>query len=450
MVSDAVLADDEALVVTGLSKRQSDAHDARYDPAVSIVARLRTRSEGAALVGRGGGGGGDDDDDMDMDDDDDDEEESAVDRKRLGRRVEGEWWPLRNVSFSVRVGEAVGIVGDRAAIEVLTQILSQMTAPTEGRVVHRGRIGLSADLARVLTRQESHSAVRVLRMLSGFAGVPRAGRRPWASDGVALVGGDEPPTQWGWTDKVVRARLAIAAALDPQADVLLVDRFPGREDVAFRERCLARIRSLLGEGAAAVVTCPDVDAIGQLCERVVWLEKGSVASVGLAADVLERFRSAAGEEDWADYASVPSFNASVAIHEVELTTAGRRTGRIRGGDSFRVDIEIETARPETTVSCRLTLNGPTKLSLPQSQPYRLVAPGRYVATLRAPPNVLGEGDYRVRVDVVVLGKRGGRAVAARVLPGTLRVDADVDPGPTEADALAADWSIVGEPDMEVT
>lgn len=434
------IADDELLAVEKLSKRVTDVHAARYMPTVSLVARLRARWEGAALSGGGGFGG----DDTDADDDDDDDEEDEEEQGFFGS--EGAL-ALRDISFTVRGGEALGVVGERSSVDLLARILGRMTDPTSGSFVYRGRLGLSYGLAMALAGDVNSSPPRVLRLLAGLAGVPRSGRRGWVGEGIALVGGGEPSARWHLGEKALRRRLAVAASLDPAAQVLVIERLPDHADADFRARCLRRLRDRLEAGAAAILLCSDLDAIAHLCTRVACLEDGEVAAIGLNAPVLERFRNSLRNEQRAAYAETPGFNATVAIHDVAVAHAP-------GGERLVVRVELETAKPETEICCSARLRGQNVLSLAQDEPTRLEAPGLYVTTLEADARALEPGEYLLSVEVVASDRDGQRSVAVRSSRRPLRIAAEGEPGTATLEGEMAnelpllDWSVVSEPEFE--
>jgi ABC-type polysaccharide/polyol phosphate transport system ATPase subunit len=455
-VTDAIaIADDELLVLDGVSKRVTGIHEVRYTPTVSLAARFRARSEGASLAGAGGDVGDDDDADMDDDDFDDDEEENVPERRQSDPGASDEW-AVRDVSFALQAGEALGIVGDRDTVDVLMQVIGRMTDPTEGRMLYRGRLGFSFGLAAALVREENASAPRVLKLLSRLGGVPRPQREPWVADGLRLIGGDVPPPSWRFVQKDLRKRLALAASLDPTADVLVIDKFADYGDAAFWERCLQRLGDGLARGASIVLACPDLDVIARLSSRVAWLDRGRITTIGPAADVLDRFRSSLRDEERAAYAATPSFNAVVAIHDVKLVGAHEEDGvvLVRTSQRFEVQADLETARAETFVSCRVRLVGPSVASISADEPSRLSYPGGYVARLQVDARRLEEGEYALSLEVIAYERRGQRSVAVRACQLPLRVVADGDPEANvrrsdfAEDLPMLDWSIVSELELE--
>jgi ABC-2 type transport system ATP-binding protein len=440
--------DGVVLSAEGLAKRTTDVHELRYAPTISIVQRLLDRRDGlnvpALLGGVVGGGGGDDDDDDDSGDDDDDvdDDDWAFDQV-VEDEEEVPEWPLRDVSFRLAPGEALGIVGDQSAVSAVVQILARMTTPTAGRVVYRGRMGVSSELAKLLARRELAQPRQAMTTLATLAGVPRGGRKTWARSGLALMAGDDVE----FTPAVLRKmrdRIPVAASFDPDAMILLIDELPMR-DRAFRERCLARLRTRLAEGAAAIVTCRDTSFIAEVCTRAIWLENAAVKAEGEVEPIVRDFvhqRAVARRGDRGGLA----FNGDVAIFSAFATDAdGRRTHDLKPGAGVAIAVQFETAEPGTSVSWVVRFEGPTPAVVEQKHGRSLDVPGSYLAKLVLPARDLGEGEYLVTVEAHVVAG-GRRSVVQRALPRPLvATERDASHLPQLGAAeLIAEWSLLDD------
>jgi ABC-type polysaccharide/polyol phosphate transport system ATPase subunit len=429
------LPDEVALSVEDLAKRQTNVHELRYAPTVSLVARLRSRRDGVLQPSSGREA-----DDDELDEEDEDEQESEVERE-----IESEW-PLRGISFTVARGDAVGVVGDRDSVAALVRVLVRMTAPTSGRVVHRGRIGLTSEFARVLARRELAQPRVALRILAALAGVPRRLRKPWTRAAIALITGDSTGRLWNGNAKEMHTRLPIAVSLEPYADILVVDRFPTRAEGAFFERCAERLRQQVANGAAAVVACSDVNVIAELCTSAVWLEDGTVACSGPAPQIVEDLRQTLREAKRGSAVALRAFNADVAIISAEVTTAdGHVTHSLRPESDLRVVVRFETAHPDTSVTWRVRLAGPTTTSIEQRTPTVLDSPGAYLATLRLPRGSYDEGNYEIAVEAAV-DRAGQRSAVMRTLRGRFRAEGgfDAESALFDPGSLAAEWTLLEE------
>lgn len=443
-MSDGVeLPPDLALSIEGLGKRRTNVHELRYTPTTSIVSRIRNRRDGAGPAAYGAADGGVvDDEEEDDDEGDEDGEPELESSPELGPA-----WTLHDVTFAVARGEAVAVVGDPDSVAALAQILGGMTTPTTGRVVYRGRIGLSAELARVLARREIGDPRSALRLLARVARVPRRRRKTWVRAIEALVASGEsregPPAA-----PQLKGRIPVAAALDPFAQILVIDRIPRASDAAFVEQCLQQLRRRLDEGAAAVIASPEPGVFAPLCRRVIELSAGTIVRVGEPGEMLAGPPPGEKQHAATDVGRARAFNADAAIMWSELTTlAGERVGPsgLDAGlqEGLQVAIRFETAVTDTWVKWQVTLTGPETVTIAQEKPAHLQTPGLYRTTLRLPQRRYAEGDYRISVEASV-GRDDRRSTLRRELPGRYRFSYSdaVDAALLDTDGLVAEWSLV--------
>ena len=428
----ALLAEGVALSVEAVSKDPSDIHEARYRPAVSVFARLQER-RGRDGDGRGVPTGPGAEDAGDEDDEDDEIGAPAVEAKTS---------PLAEISFEVRCGEALGIVGrPHSAVRTLTRVLSGMSAPSAGRLVVRGRIGPTVELATLLTSGETNVRA-VARRLAGLAGPGRKQRGVYVREALGLAFADEPHVvRLAQPPKPYLRRAAVAAALDPFADVLVVDALPDFGDPDFPERCLERIKSRLDSGAAAVVACEDVEVIRTLCSRVVWLDGESVGGIGSLDEALAALAEpepappvqkevapvAVAEPVPAEPVAVERrkprrdkgplrwFDEHAALVSVRVVDTGAEERESFGGDEdMSIRVAFELAIP-ALVRVVIRLIGEETLTFLEDFP---LEGGTHVAELRLSTPSIAPDDYDVAGWLIFEHEDGrtkiGRAPATRV------------------------------------
>ncbi|HXH06723.1 MAG TPA: ABC transporter ATP-binding protein [Vicinamibacterales bacterium] len=209
---------------------------------------------------------------------------------RLGRRRRADgFWALRDVSFEVARGETFGIVGrNGAGKSTLLKLLSGITAPTEGRIVIRGR---AAALIEVGSGFHPELTGRENIFLSGaILGMTRreiAAKLPRIVDFAGVAPFIDTPVKWYSSGMYVRLGFAIAAHLEP--DVLLVDEVLAVGDAEFQRRCLDRILELVRQGTTIVFVSHDLTAVERLCRRAMLIEGGRVAAIGSPAEVVAAY-----------------------------------------------------------------------------------------------------------------------------------------------------------------
>jgi ABC-type polysaccharide/polyol phosphate transport system ATPase subunit len=210
----------------------------------------------------------------------------------------GEMWALRNVSFEVKEGEALGIVGHNGAGKTtILRILSSITSPTAGEITIRGRLAalveVSSGFHPELTGIENiylHGAMlgmrrseirRKLDSILDFAGIGRY---------------IDVPVKRYSSGMYVRLGFAIAAHLDP--DILLLDEVLAVGDAAFQAKCLDRITELRKSGRTIVFISHDLAAVYRLCDRALLLSHGAILSEGPPRQVIDQYQQMtfAGQE----------------------------------------------------------------------------------------------------------------------------------------------------------
>jgi lipopolysaccharide transport system ATP-binding protein len=209
-----------------------------------------------------------------------------------GDEVE-EFWALKNVSFEVKKGEALGIIGSNGAGKsTLLKILSRITEPSGGRVTIRGRV---ASLLEVGTGFHGELTGRENIFLNGaILGMTSAEVRRKFDQIVAFAEVErfvDTPVKRFSSGMYVRLAFAVAAFLEPE--ILLLDEVLAVGDAQFRKRCLSKLGEVMkSEGRSVVFVSHNMGAIEQLCQTCIWLRGGEVAEHGQTNAVIEAYLEA--------------------------------------------------------------------------------------------------------------------------------------------------------------
>ena len=256
-----------------------------------------------------------------------------------------EFWALRDVSFDVASGEALGIVGPNGAGKsTMLKMLTRLLPPTSGRLRLRGRVAalieVSAGFHPDLTGREN------VFLQGAMLGMTRREMRS-SLDAIVDFAGigaflDTPVKRYS-TGMSARLGFAIAAHLRP--DVLLVDEVLAVGDMAFQARCLARMRAFKDEGVAIVFVSHDLQAVGELCDRTLFLQ-GEPRAIGATGDVLARYlqwvHGRAGADDGAP--------RGIEITGATLTTpSGDAVQVVAPGDRLTMRVGYRATRPVADV-----------------------------------------------------------------------------------------------------
>src|ERR1700681_421271 len=211
----------------------------------------------------------------------------------LGRKKPGQMWALRNVSFQVNEGEALGIVGHNGAGKTtVLKILSRITTPTAVKLTIRGIL-----VALVEVSSGFHpelTGIENIYLHGAMLGMRRAEIRRKLDSIIDFAGVGryiEVPVKRYSSGMYVRLGFAIAAHLDP--DILLLDEVLAVGDAAFQAKCLERIAELRKSGRTIVFISHDLAAVYRLCDRAILLSHGCILSDGAPRQVIDEYQQMA-------------------------------------------------------------------------------------------------------------------------------------------------------------
>ena len=220
----------------------------------------------------------------------------AVDVCRGRQVVQGdeieEFWALKNVSFEVKPGEVIGIVGrNGAGKSTLLKILSRITEPTDGRVLVRGRV---ASLLEVGTGFHSELTGRENIFLNGaILGMTQREIRKRFDEIVAFAEVErflDTPVKRYSSGMYVRLAFAVAAHLEPE--ILVVDEVLAVGDAEFQRKCLGKMDEFSRtQGRTVLLVSHNVGVITSLCPTAIWLDQGSIRRCGTARAVIGEYLS---------------------------------------------------------------------------------------------------------------------------------------------------------------
>jgi len=216
---------------------------------------------------------------------------------RNGRSTSEIFWALRNISFDVKQGEVVGIIGrNGAGKSTLLKILNRITEPTSGGADIYGRVGA---LLEVGTGFHPELTGRENIFLNGaILGMSRAEIRQKFDEIVAFAEIEQfldTPVKRYSSGMYVRLAFAVAAHLDPE--ILLVDEVLAVGDVEFQKKCLGKMDDVVSkEGRTIMFVSHNIDAICHLCSRCILLRNGEIELAGNTAEVVAAYLGAGQQQ----------------------------------------------------------------------------------------------------------------------------------------------------------
>ena len=239
-------------------------------------------------------------------------------------------WALKDVSFEVKQGEVVGLIGrNGAGKSTLLKILSRVTEPTEGRAQICGRVG---SLLEVGVGFHPELSGRENIYLNGaILGMKRNEIERKFDDIVAFAELDkfiETPVKHYSSGMYLRLAFAVAAHLEPE--ILLVDEVLAVGDAAFQKKCIGKMEEVAGEGRTVLFVSHNMAAVQALCKRGIFLHNGSVwtdttatAAIGAYLQMIEQTQSLRllEREDRRG-------KGEIKLRQIEISTGGDNPSKI--------------------------------------------------------------------------------------------------------------------------
>ncbi len=326
-----------------------------------------------------------------------------------------EIWALRDVSFSMRRGEALGVIGrNGAGKSTLFKVLSRITDPTEGRARVRGRV---ASLLEVGTGFQGDLTGRENVYLNGaILGMRRSEIAARFDEIVAFSEVEQfidTPVKRYSSGMYMRLAFAVAAHLEPE--ILIVDEVLAVGDAAFQAKCLSRMRSLPESGRTILFVSHNMSAIRQLCERSLLLEAGRIAFDGPTDETVDLYqRSLARIQSRGQLARRLADLAPDPVFEL-LDFRVRQDGHDSDAPSVGrpVEVVVRYALKRDTVGFTMGVDLRDQDGLIVLESFHNGAEGRipmersgtYESTLEIPAEFLAPIPYEVRLRPAIYGHR---------------------------------------------
>jgi lipopolysaccharide transport system ATP-binding protein len=312
------------------------------------------------------------------------------------------FWALQDVSFDLRPGESLGVVGrNGAGKSTLLKVLSRITEPSAGRAVVRGRVAslleVGAGFHPELTGREN------IFLNAAILGMTRAETASRFDAIVAFAEVErflETPVKHFSSGMYVRLAFAVAAHLEP--DVLIVDEALAVGDAAFQTKCLGRMNALAAaEGRTVVFVSHNTKAVLDLCGEAIWLERGRVAARGAPRDVLARYLcESASSGEWRP--SPGTQTGAFAYSRIAVASANGGPPQYDEPVAVELDYEVRSVLPPNRLSFLIsTAEGQGVLCSSDTDEHpaatRSVPAGRFEARIAIPARLLAPGDYLLTV-----------------------------------------------------
>ena len=200
-----------------------------------------------------------------------------------------EFWALKNVSFDVKKGEFLGIIGlNGSGKSTLLKLISGVMKPTNGNINVKGTIAplieLGAGFDMNLSAREN---VFLNGAVLGFSRKEMQKKFEWIIDFAELWDFVDSPIKNYSSGMIARLGFSIDTASNP--DILIVDEILGVGDFKFQQKCHRRMNEIIESGTTVLFVSHSINQIKELCSRVVWLNNGELVDIGDTQRICEKY-----------------------------------------------------------------------------------------------------------------------------------------------------------------
>jgi len=311
-----------------------------------------------------------------------------------------EFWALQDVSFKIKEGERVGIIGrNGAGKSTLLKLISRITEPTEGKITIQGKV---ASLLEVGTGFHADLTGRENIYLNGaILGMTKVEIERKFDEIVAFAEVEkflDTPVKRYSSGMYVRLAFAVAAHLEPE--ILVVDEVLAVGDGEFQKRCLGKMRDVSKEGRTVLFVSHSMGAISTLTDRVLWIDKGNLRMSGETPKVVASYMNDgyADTQVWqAEYHnSKPMQILQAKIH------SDSNLLDVRQGFKITVDYVVREVTYGAVISAIIHAADGSPLISTEDTDTNLPlldkrVPGEYRAVVKIPGDWLSAGQYMLRL-----------------------------------------------------
>ncbi len=315
----------------------------------------------------------------------------------------GEFWANREISFEIKQGECLGLLGRNGAGKTtLLKLLTGILRPDEGKIEVRGRVGamiaLGAGFNPILTGREN---IYVNGSILGLSRREINDSLNEIIDFSELEDAIDSPVRTYSSGMNARLGFAIASTLKP--NILIIDEVLAVGDTDFRLKCMKRMRSVISNGCSVILVSHNMTDIRNLANKTLWLENGTISDYGDTATVVNKYlgttTSNGSEITW------PSDNTAPGSNSIRLRCVKVRpqigTNRISIETGSRIEIEFDCFEDELNLG--FTTEVATEEQIVVFHTGGKITPGekskagKYLTNIILPGNLLNAGKYYLSV-----------------------------------------------------
>ena len=322
----------------------------------------------------------------------------------LSESTSEDFWALKDVSFDIKQGDRVGIIGrNGAGKSTLLKVLSRISEPTSGRAFINGRV---SSLLEVGTGFHPELSGRENIYLNGaILGMSKVEIKRKFSEIVEFAEVEkflDTPVKRYSSGMYVRLAFAVAAHLEPE--ILIVDEVLAVGDAAFQKKCLGKMEEAGNEGRTVLFVSHNMGVISQLCSSCVWLDHGQVREIGETSSVVNAYMLNGVSDLDGDNTFEDDLNKVVQLKRIYLKDDnGNITKKFSCDESINIHIDLKVRNELPGLYGYLGLFKPDGIQVLVSDsfdgvltnPLDRLSIGVTSFKVTIPPRSLGHGDYMV-------------------------------------------------------
>ena len=270
-----------------------------------------------------------------------------------------EFWALKDVSFELRRGECLGLIGRNGAGKTtLLRMLNGLIKPDTGLIEMRGRVGaliaLGAGFNPVLTGRENiYTNASILGMTK--SDIDKNINK--IIDFAEIDSFIDSPVQSYSSGMQVRLGFAVTTVLSP--DIVLLDEVLAVGDIRFRNKCYNTLASLRERGSSFILVTHDMSAVTRVCDRAIYLENGRVRMAGTASSVVIGFENDSALTSICNVDTVMNTRNTSNLSFVELRASGKPSNDWKTLMSGEIIVKLENLEDSSNLTMTYIFSGNT-------------------------------------------------------------------------------------------
>ncbi|MFC1495565.1 ABC transporter ATP-binding protein [Thermodesulfobacteriota bacterium] len=320
-------------------------------------------------------------------------------------------WALKDISFEVKHGEVIGIIGrNGAGKSTLLKIISRITDPTSGRVIFNGRVSSLLEVGTGfhpdLTGKEN---IYLNGTILGMSKTEIDQRFDQIVDFSEVEKFIDTPVKRYSSGMKVRLAFSVAAHLEPE--ILLIDEVLAVGDVAFQKKCLGKMGSVAKEGRTVIFVSHNMGAVNSLTQKCIYLQGGKIIAYNDSRSVIDQYlmdsiehhRKSSDKLDFYRRAPLTS-DSPVKITGVWVDESKKEPLAIELGNPFTIFVQLNVNRvireENLTVRIKNIQGDQCALFFSLDHAFSLsLKPGKHIVAIKVENNPFSPGQYFATIGV---------------------------------------------------